>query len=1084
MSTSQLDGIARANPDLFYEQPTITLVNPYHDELGRFTSKEKAIRTLKKDMAGMSDAQKEKYLRGVVAGKGKVGGKKINLRYQEVAQKMLATKGIKAKIGKVAIAEKPREKKERAGKKDKAKEGDGVGEWIKDHKTELAVAGVAIVAVAGYIFLKRRIGGMAKFTKIAIDQIDDAAIEQAGKKSGEGFAGLVYKGKEFSGKIHDVGEAGKFKGSGVGVVKGIEESAAKIKKAFAGIKTLGGREFKPDFSKTEVYLHQTKRSWNKVWNQIGEVRPSPFKGGGVTTTGAPTGMFGWEAKGQVHLSPAFLEGRMGKLKVPQVRTHELLHSLPRVRSINLETWVHTRPADLKKWMMWEEGLTSAIADVTEIGKLRATPAYNKWTTYVWKAAQREVAKRTVPTNSLDVMKQWFIEEGDHYLELTERFGTAYLEEDTENSIFDDQLSELEKKAMEGDEVALHYFFRLARYNFPEINEAIQRVLDSGVELEIQLSNPYHDKEGRFTDKAHAVTTSGARPKDRKQELDKLETTWSKIGAAAKKVIVAPAEFLSREKGLLPKLLRGAIEIGSDIAFYKLAKAWVFANAAPLGAAATAALSMALFGAAAPTAALIFGGLAIGLGATLIASELLDWSQTKVFHAYLNRYSPKDNRHIQFSGYSTGKKVAKGVKAVYFVKGAIFEIIGGSLFILGFGDVGGIEGIIGPELAAGLEEEEEILAPTPVKAFTVAIWPHVLSVLMNDDIDEIVLPDVPALRKFPGFKKQGKELVMDWDGAHEFAEHWARGDFPDVGEIKFGDTTITKEEKEKLEESLELGNPYHDELGRFASKEGAKTTTGAGAVRGDERTRVEFKYRPGAKVDKKGFESKVNRQRKQLVKRLPGTETPPRVKMSSASVRYLGAHTATRRGGLRPYTDHTIHLPFKTMYRLTEEENGGLGHHTLLHESVHARERPKRPGIGSWQEEGSTEFITRKLYRDIYGHDSSLRAYNRYVERVGRAAWQESGGDTKKAWKYVDDVHQGQVKISSWRRMDGEGWETMLGTTYKFEEADDLMDQLLDLIEQKEWEKAKALVEAHPDNDSLVFVLGEMWIAEFGINEET
>lgn len=85
---------------------TIQLFNPYHDEKGQFTSKAKAVKALKKDMAGMDDAKKEGYLRKVVEGKQQVGGEKPNLRHQEVAQKMLAVKDIKADIGKPSVSKK------------------------------------------------------------------------------------------------------------------------------------------------------------------------------------------------------------------------------------------------------------------------------------------------------------------------------------------------------------------------------------------------------------------------------------------------------------------------------------------------------------------------------------------------------------------------------------------------------------------------------------------------------------------------------------------------------------------------------------------------------------------------------------------------------------------------------------------------------------------------------------------------------------------------------------------------------------------------------------------------------------------
>lgn len=341
-----------------------------------------------------------------------------------------------------------------------------------------------------------------------------------------------------------------------------------------------------------------------------------------------------------------------------------------------------------------------------------------------------------------------------------------------------------------------------------------------------------------------------------------------------------------------------------------------------------------------------------------------------------------------------------------------------------------------------------------------VFASILQRLLNEGATHITFPYDTESKKLLriGFKKfEGPRSALVWCTAEV-----AQAIVDEIGNIE----AKPKRGLEETTDPFELHNPYHDERGQFASKERAVTVSGA------DQMPHEYKY--GTKVHKlvnrKKFEGKANKQGDELAERLPGCDKPPMIKVQNATFAYAGAHV-----------DNTVMLPLQTVTRITEEKDGGFGHHTLLHERIHSRERTgQRYDPGSWEEEGTTEFLARKIYKDIYGSDSPSNAYNRYVDRVGRAAWQASDGDTEAAWRFVDDAHSGKAELTM--PTDGQGWEAMLGTEYKFEEEDDLMDQLLGLIEQKKWDEAKAFIEKHP-KDSLVLVFGEAWAQEFGIEEE-
>jgi hypothetical protein len=311
------------------------------------------------------------------------------------------------------------------------------------------------------------------------------------------------------------------------------------------------------------------------------------------------------------------------------------------------------------------------------------------------------------------------------------------------------------------------------------------------------------------------------------------------------------------------------------------------------------------------------------------------------------------------------------------------------------------------------------------------------------------------------------------------------------------------EERGLEEDVgpfELGNPYHDEQGRFTTRE--RAVTGAGIRSGGEGKkqvrgkgqgpigepkkqegpkgepqylksgRVSYGTISGKVIDKKQFEKNYQATGKELSKRLPGCDKqPPIVVQDIPGVKgfYYGA-----------YYKGDIYVAGNFAHAVATKEPG-FGHHMLIHEQIHARKRTNLKGFpgGDWQEEGATELLARKMYKDIYGSPSPSNCYNPYVKRIARTAWAQSGGNPKEAWAYIDRLHNKEVGFKEVK--NGKGWEAMIDAEYKFEEEEDLGQQLLDLIEQKKWEEAEAFIKEHPE-DYLILMYGEAWIVEHGIEE--
>lgn len=436
-------------------------------------------------------------------------------------------------------------------------------------------------------------------------------------------------------------------------------------------------------------------------------------------------------------------------------------------------------------------------------------------------------------------------------------------------------------------------------------EQAQEFYDRLSERPFVLFNPYHDELGRFSSKSSAASiVAGSVGKKKLSALrdfakekgvpldvavqtavrtpeyyakakikEKLSTKekwlgkgsaldipdypddfWGKTGEAIHKVIAAPAEFLARN-GRIPKIARAVIEIGSDLAINQATKALVFGKASVLGAWAIGALATGLGFATAPLGLMAVGGVVLGIAATMIISEILDKAQDKAFYSYVNRFSPHDKNHIYVSR-TAAKKAATVVKigaAINYLPGQIANMVifgmrkGIPPALAAFLDaieLGEITGVIG-----GLKLEESTMEEE-TNSFVVAIWPNILQILYGTS-SGLEFPYIEQLVDFPGFKKENDMLVIDYDGALEFAKAWANDSFPVLSEpVEFGDMdfTVAEESVDELatvvdgiangnidmeDDTYELFNPHHDELGRFTEKPGGTKTA---LVGGGKRTK--------------------------------------------------------------------------------------------------------------------------------------------------------------------------------------------------------------------------------------------------------
>jgi hypothetical protein len=322
---------------------------------------------------------------------------------------------------------------------------------------------------------------------------------------------------------------------------------------------------------------------------------------------------------------------------------------------------------------------------------------------------------------------------------------------------------------------------------------------------LYLANPYHDEKGRFATApsfvrrnkgklivggvAGVAAASVAVYIAKKNGIDislkdvvrdmRVDNTYygppeykqnrNALGSI-KGTIANPNEYITRKNGFGPKLARAGLDLGTDAALSYGLNLFLAPAAAHLATGAIGAVSLALFGAAAPSALLTIGGLVAGVGATVIVFQIADKYKTQGFHSYLNRVSPKDNEHIYFSGQKG--KAAKVARA--------FDIINTGQVIIAQTVMAGV-GFGPPGLSLETPEDESL-------QFSRMLYPFACNVAM-DIKQSIVVPFKVDLSAF-GFINAGGYSFMDKEGAKQFLYSWENKELPVVDDpIVWGNTEI-------------------------------------------------------------------------------------------------------------------------------------------------------------------------------------------------------------------------------------------------------------------------------------------------------
>jgi len=242
--------------------------------------------------------------------------------------------------------------------------------------------------------------------------------------------------------------------------------------------------------------------------------------------------------------------------------------------------------------------------------------------------------------------------------------------------------------------------------------------------DVLLFNPYHDRLGRFTSKRGGARFGGAIPGKK----------GGPIGLVEREVFGRAAEYLSRKKGIGPKLLRTVLDLGIDRVLWALAGSSVAQGFAVLGAMAAASLI------GIPT----LGAVAGLVGGVILWSMITEPLTDRALYGFINHYSPRDDAHAILTTTRL-KKTGRLVNRVMMVNPMAVggEMAGAMVMDVGAAGGGGIistavgiaesgvsplegiiQGILGASSLIPLEEEglENITAEDMQVSFIASILP--------------------------------------------------------------------------------------------------------------------------------------------------------------------------------------------------------------------------------------------------------------------------------------------------------------------------------------------------------------------------
>jgi hypothetical protein len=222
------------------------------------------------------------------------------------------------------------------------------------------------------------------------------------------------------------------------------------------------------------------------------------------------------------------------------------------------------------------------------------------------------------------------------------------------------------------------------------------------------------------------------------------------------------------------------------------------------------------------------------------------------------------------------------------------------------------------------------------------------------------------------------------------------------------------EKEMVEKrvEIELFNPRHDKLGRFAPRRGGgfgsreKVAIGA-AIAAGGLARGAVRYGPDAKARIKETSDRAS-------SRVPdGYKNPDaNIKMHTSTTRHIiagrgipqiGASLGfvTKAGSKDANISGTAtKWAAKDAKKKKDRQKKIIAESVIAHELIHTRKRSRDRRYNPPIEEGLTEL----LLESKTGYPSG-DAYRQYSDSMANIAMKVSGGDRQKALKWVDDAHR-------------------------------------------------------------------------------
>lgn len=299
--------------------------------------------------------------------------------------------------------------------------------------------------------------------------------------------------------------------------------------------------------------------------------------------------------------------------------------------------------------------------------------------------------------------------------------------------------------------------------------------------------------------------------------------------------------------------------------------------------------------------------------------------------------------------------------------------------------------------------------------------------------------------------------------------------------------------------IKLYNPYHDRLGRFATASGAQAISGKNAAHAVQ---------------------------KELSKQIDGLgKTKIRTYRDQRSFHEVAWPHSQKFAPAAIYSSGTIHINPRITRALSRkppkrgmvisEDDPRYARHVVAHELIHGRLRKGRtPRLMSpakrralvVSEESLTEALARRHTAQKYKLGSSVvtwrHPYTRYAIAATALAMDMGGGNTRRAWKWLDEAHKRNSDTQWLKKQIGDKYGITVtdndltnyfaaqsgpivkamhnkpgvkvaarmyggGGILRFADDDsDLLDQMIGYLAHDNVDRAEALMKRHPNNAAL------------------